>query len=77
MSESSTLIPSEDRQKVFLGVFKNFDSIAEGAKWIADATESSVTTVMIWRCKGETGYPIPNRPYRMLMKAVAERFTNI
>ena len=60
----------EQRQNEFLAVFRRFGSIGKGAQWIADATGSSVATVLVWRCKKRTGYAIPKRPFIMLMEAL-------
>lgn len=66
-------VPPQKRKEDFLKVFRNFDSKREGAEWIAEVTGSSVATVFVWRCKTETGYTIPMRPYKMLMEAVAKK----
>lgn len=67
---------NDDRQKNFLGVFKHFKNAKEAAKWIGEVTLTSPSTVYVWRCKGATAYGIPERPYKMLMDAVATRFPN-
>jgi len=61
---------AEQRQKEFLKVFRSFDSIGDGAEFVAKATGSNVGTVMVWRCKKRSGYAIPKRPFMMLMAAV-------
>ena len=69
-------ISPEQRTQQFLNVFRHFNSVREGAEWIAEVTGSSPNTVMVWRVSAErkTGYNIPYRPYKMLMDAVAVRF---
>lgn len=75
MSDKHTTSPDE-RQQNFLSVFKHFDNVGKAAEWIAQVTLSSPATVMVWRCKGGSAYGIPERPYKMLMDAVATRFPN-
>lgn len=65
-------ITAEKRQEEFLKVFRRFDSIGEGAEYIAQATGCVVGTVMVWRCKKKSGYGIPKRPFTLLMAKIEE-----
>ncbi len=73
MTDKKT-VPPDERQRNFLSVFKHFKNAKEAAQWIGEVTLTSPATVYVWRCKGETAYGIPERPYKMLMDAVAQRF---
>lgn len=61
-----TMPTPEERQREFLAVFRRFDSIGDGARWIAEACGVKPITVMLWRTKKRSGYVIPARAYTAL-----------
>lgn len=68
---------NENRKAEFIKLFRAFDSIAEGIKWVMQVTGVKETTVRFWKGNGSFGYTIPDKKWAQIKTAMArdkERF---
>lgn len=61
---------SEDRKAEFIRLFRAFDSIAEGIKWVMQVTGVKETTVRFWKGNGSFGYTIPDKKWSQIKTAM-------
>jgi hypothetical protein len=74
IKKNSLTQAAQGRHEDFMAIFRNFDTIDEGAEWIAKVTMSSKVSVMAWRsCHRGT---IPPAKWALTQLAAKRKFRN-
>jgi hypothetical protein len=54
------------RNKMFRSIFRYFDTKKECVAFIAEATQTEMGTVWVWRIQTKNGYVIPKHKFALL-----------
>ena len=68
---------SDNRKEEFVKIFRAFDSIGDGIRWVMSVTGVKEPTVRFWKGNGSFGYTIPDKKWAQIKTAMErdkERF---